>query len=148
MLLRRVSTLIIADDVQNNYCSLNIMLRVSFPLGRDRACRHCWISFLLDPLGKRLSCILINSFSRKPFRQYLKQASKNKIDIQYLKHISKHLGLGDLGISSLWWCLNGFFLITAKRYRKVTTKHNFQKSSNMASKPYSEIINICNCRQT
>ena len=29
--------------------SLNIMLRVSFSLGRERACRHCWISSFRTP---------------------------------------------------------------------------------------------------
>ena len=28
------------------------MLRVSFPPGRGRACRRCWISFFWTPLGK------------------------------------------------------------------------------------------------
>ena len=33
--------------------SLNVVLRVSFSPGRDRACRHCWISSFWTRSGKR-----------------------------------------------------------------------------------------------
>ena len=36
------------------FLPLNIMLRFSFSSGRDRACRHCWISYFRTPSGKRL----------------------------------------------------------------------------------------------
>ena len=45
------------------YISLNIMMKVSFSPGRDRACRHCWISFLFDPPGKTLTVFVL----RDPF---------------------------------------------------------------------------------
>ena len=31
------------------YFNLNIMMMISFTPGRNYACRHCWIPFLLDP---------------------------------------------------------------------------------------------------
>ena len=35
------------------FCSLNIMLMVSFTPGRDRACRRCWFFPFWTPSGKR-----------------------------------------------------------------------------------------------
>ena len=40
-------------SVFGRFFPLNIMLRVSFSPGRDRACRHCWISSFWTPSGKR-----------------------------------------------------------------------------------------------
>ena len=38
---------------------LNLMLWVSVSPGRDRACRHGRIAFLLEPLGKAATIVLI-----------------------------------------------------------------------------------------
>ena len=65
--------------------SLNILLRVSFSPGRDRPCRHCWISCVWTPLGKRLLYL-----TKRSFRQYLSKFETNKLDIQYLKSILKN----------------------------------------------------------
>ena len=62
--------------------SLSTMLRVSFSSGRDRACRHFLIFYFGPPLGKRPLF-----FVKRPFSQILKNISKLKFDIQYLKDI-------------------------------------------------------------
>jgi hypothetical protein len=41
------------------FSPLNLMLWVSVSPGRDRACRHGRIPFLLDPLGKAATIFLI-----------------------------------------------------------------------------------------
>ena len=52
--------------LSKGFYSLNIMLRVSFFHGRDRACRHCWISSFWTPPGK--TAVVSKN---RPFRQYL-----------------------------------------------------------------------------
>ena len=54
ILLSFITVFLLIVSIFSIYCSSsNIMLRVSFSLGRDRACRHCWISSFWTPLGKR-----------------------------------------------------------------------------------------------
>ena len=54
-------------DIQNNRIFMFIcmalflfpqhMLRVSFSTGRDRACRHCWISSVGTPIGETAAAV-------------------------------------------------------------------------------------------
>ena len=51
----------------------NLMLSVFFSPGRNRACRHCWISSFLTPSGKRLLYFRCEALFKPMFLIYFPQ---------------------------------------------------------------------------
>ena len=55
----------------SRFFPLNIMLRVSFSPGRDRACRHCCISSFWTPSGKQRLCFSRGHLFKPPLAEYV-----------------------------------------------------------------------------
>ena len=118
----------------------------SASLGRDRACRHCWIPFFLTLLGKRPLL-----FIKKALYTIPEQMSKQKFDIQYLNNILKNHDFRDIGVTFVvvvfQWSLSNY----KKTYQILSKKHfpnNHQQWPQMTSTTFPEHINFLNGRQT
>ena len=120
------------------YCifSLNIMFRVSFSPGRERACRHCWIFLFFS-----FWTLWVN----KSFREYL-NTKLNILVWTIPENLSSNLESGDLGV-------NFFVVVFNCIFQPRTTYNNYNK------KHFLEIIEVdllfglmfftfSHCRQT
>ena len=92
---------------------------------------------LLPPMGKR-TCFFNQS---SPFIQYRKQSFKNKLDIQYVKHISNNLDSWDVEVTFVVVELN-WSLFDYTKNHKTSSKTQIWKIIKHDPRTFFESINI------
>ena len=110
--------------------SLNIMLRVHFSPGRDRACRHCWISCFLPPWENG------RCQTNQPLDVTWTIQSNKKIR-QCPKNISRNLGVGELGVK----CVSVVFQCPSLNNKTFIEKYKSTICNNLQQ--WFKITTIC-----
>ena len=135
------------------YLSSNIVVRVPFSPGRDRACRHCWISSFAPPWenGTYFLIFFHQSFNNKPLDNTWNNFQKISLTSNTWKTFRKSDFLRCCSKFRCGGVLMVYFLTTQQLIKqKQKQTHNFQKLYRRTNYDlhFSDTLNIFNGRQT